>query len=234
MDLSFGLFRWLHIIAGFAALFLLWVPIFAKKGGKLHNQSGKIYVWSMGIVSLSAFYMGVYRIYFDSKPDPEQTAFSWFLIFISLLSAASSYYGLRVLRYKKRTERHRHPLDLFVSLLLLFSAIGISLYGFINDFTLITYFPFVGIFVSLTQLAYWFRPPVRRVHWVFEHFSGMFTCCISTVTAFLVFGAPRLLNIESQNMLLWFLPTILFVPLMVGFSIHYSRKYNSSKKNLQG
>lgn len=205
-----------------------------KKGGKLHNQSGWIYVWAMGVVSFSAFYMGIYRIFFDMNPTSERTSFSWFLIFIALLSAASSYYGLRVLRHKKRTGRHHHLLDLFVSLLLLFSGVGISLYGFVNDLTLITYFPLVGIFVSLTQLAYWFRTPTRKMHWLFEHFSGMFTCCISTVTAFLVFGAPRLLNIESQNMLLWFLPTILFVPLIIGFSIYYTRKYNNSKKSVQG
>lgn len=234
MDLSFNIFRVLHIIGGFTALVLLWIPIITKKGGKLHNQSGWLYVWAMALVSFSAFYMGIYRIFFDTHPTPERTSFSWFLIFIALLSAASSYYGIRVLRYKRRTERHRHPLDIFVSLLLLCAGTGISLYGFINGLALITYFPLIGIFVALTQLMYWFRPPVRKMHWVFEHFSGMLTCCISTVTAFLVFGAPRLLNIESQNMLLWFLPTILFVPLMIGFSIHYSRKYNSSKKNLQG
>nr|WP_239586995.1 DUF2306 domain-containing protein [Bacillus ectoiniformans] len=219
----------MHIAAGFLALIVFWIPIVTKKGGKVHNLVGWIYVYAMGIVAVSSFYMGAFRIFFDEQADLERVSFSWFLIFISILSGASAWYGIRVLRFKKRKEPHRQVLDLFVSLLLLCSGIGIGIYGVSIDSPLITYFPLLGLFLGGTQLNYWLRKPNRKMHWYFEHFGGMIACCISTVTAFTVFGAPRLLNISSSNLLLWLLPTFVLVPVIIGFSVYYQRKFNGKK-----
>jgi uncharacterized membrane protein len=227
----FAIFRILHIIAGFAALFVFWIPMVTKKGGKLHNRVGWVYVAAMSVVAVSAFYMGVYRIFFDTQAGVERVSFSWFLIFISILSAASSWYGIRVLRFKKRKEAHRNNLDLFVSILLLASGVGIGIYGLRIGSALITYFPLLGLLLGGIQLNYWLRKPTKRMHWYFEHFGGMIACCISTVTAFTVFGAPRLLNIDSTNLLLWLLPTLILVPVMMGFTIFYEKKFNRPKGN---
>lgn len=222
----FDLFRWLHIAGGFVALFVFWIPIVTKKGGKVHHVVGWIYVWSMAIVAISAFYMGAYRIFFDEIADADRIAFSWFLIFISILSSASAWYGIRVLKFKKRQEGHKRIVDLGYSALLFLSGIGMSIYGITLGSPLLTYFPIVGISLGAMQLAYWLRPAQKKMHWLFEHFSGMLACCISTVTAFMVFGAPRLLNIESVSVWLWFAPTILLTPVIIGFSIYYGKKYS--------
>lgn len=228
---AFSLFRVLHIVAGFVALFIFWIPMITKKGGKIHNLVGWIYVAAMSVVALSAFYMGVYRIFFDPQAGVERVSFSWFLIFISILSAASSWYGIRVLRFKKRKEAHRNILDLLVSILLFISGVGIGIYGISIGSPLITYFPLLGLFLGGIQLKYWLRKPTKRMHWYFEHFGGMIACCISTVTAFTVFGAPRLLNIESTNLLLWLLPTIILVPVLIGFTIYYEKKFHRPNGN---
>ncbi|WP_273131102.1 DUF2306 domain-containing protein [Bacillus weihaiensis] len=229
LESVFHVLRILHIIGGFVALFVFWIPIITKKGGKLHYLFGWIYVYGMILVAISAFYMGVYRIFFDSNTTNEQVSFSWFLLFISILSSASAYYGLRVLRFKTRKQVHTHMLDLFFSLLLLLSGIGISIYGFTQSFVLLSWFPLVGIALGLTQLIYWLKIPTKKMHWWFEHFSGMLACCISTITAFTVFGAPRLLNVESVNIILWFLPTIIITPLIIGLGIYYTKKFNKPK-----
>jgi uncharacterized membrane protein len=231
LEFIFNGLRILHIIGGFVALFVFWVPIVTKKGGKLHNRFGWIYVYGMIVVAISAFYMGFYRIVIDPSASKELISFSWFLIFISILSSASAYYGLRVLRYKNRKKTHTHPLDLAFPSLLLTSGIGISIYGFVHEFPLLSWFPIVGILLGMTQLVYWLQKPIRKMHWWFEHFSGMLACCISTITAFTVFGAPRLLNIKSVSIILWILPTIVITPLIIGLGIHYSRKFNKPKNN---
>lgn len=221
----FSFFRWIHIIGGFTALLLFWIPIVTKKGGKIHNAVGWLYVWAMSIVSISAFYMGLYRVLWDEQANAERVSFSWFLIFIAILSGASAWYGIRVLRFKKRQTAHQNMIDLCVSCLLLLSGIGIGLYGMTIHSPLITYFPLIGIFLGVNQLYYWIRKPINRMHWLFEHFGGMIACCIATVTAFTVFGAPRLLNISSTNLFLWLMPTIILVPVIVGFNIYYGKKY---------
>ncbi|MGG7621663.1 DUF2306 domain-containing protein [Bacillus coreaensis] len=224
---AFSLFRILHIAAGFLALILFWIPLVTKKGGKVHNKVGWVYVFAMAFVSFSAFYMGCYRVLFDETADATKVSFSWFLIFISILSGATCWYGIRVLRFKKRKERHRSWIDLFVSSLLLISGIGIAWYGFKIGTSLITYFPLLGVFLGGSQLYYWLRKPVKNMHWLFEHLSGMIACSISTVTAFTVFGAPRLLNIPSSSLFLWFLPTVILVPVLILFTIKYEKKYNN-------
>jgi uncharacterized membrane protein len=225
----FSLFRMLHIIAGFLALAIFWIPMVTRKGGKVHNRIGWIYVYSMSVVAISAFYMGVYRIFLDSQAGNDRISFSWFLIFIAILSGATAWYGIRVLRFKKRVGVHRNLIDLCFSLLLFFSGIGIGIYGMSIGSSLITYFPMLGLLLGGIQLNYWLRPPSKRMHWYFEHFGGMIACCISTVTAFTVFGAPRLLNIGSSNLLLWLLPTLVLVPVLVGFQVYYGRKFNNKK-----
>lgn len=226
--LAFSVFRILHICSGFLALLIFWIPLVTKKGRKVHRTVGWIYVWAMAIVSLSAFYMGAYRVLFDETAAHELISFSWFLIFISILSGATAWYGIRVLHFKQRKERHRHIFDLFVSSLLVGSGVGISLYGFSINSPLIAYFPLLGIFIGVLQLLYWLRKPSQRMHWYYEHFGGMIPCCIATVTAFTVFGAPRLLNIETTSIFLWFLPTILLVPVLIGFQIYYNNKFSKS------
>jgi uncharacterized membrane protein len=226
----FSFFRWLHIIGGFTALLVFWIPIVTKKGGKIHNFIGWVYVWAMSIVSISAFYMGVYRVLWDEQANTERISFSWFLIFIAILSGASAWYGVRVLRFKARQIAHRNMLDVGVSVLLLASGITIGIYGIIIESPLITYFPLLGIFLGTLQLSYWIRKPSKKMHWLFEHFGGMIACCISTVTAFTVFGAPRLLHISSTNLLLWLLPSFILVPVLIGFNIHYRKKYTRKRQ----
>ena len=222
----FDLFRWLHIIAGFIALFIFWVPIVTKKGRKAHRLSGWVFVYAMTVVSISAFYMGVYRIFFDPVKSPESVAFAWFLIFIAILSGACAWYGIRVLRFKRRSERHHIKLDYAFPILLLLSGVGISIYGFAIDFALLKYFPILGLFLGSMHLIYWFSRPKLNVHWMMEHIAGMLSCCIATITAFAVFGAPRLLNIDSVSIIVWLLPTIVIVPLLIAFINYYKRKYN--------
>src|SRR5699024_10994937 len=113
----------------------------------------------------------------DAGSDPDAIPFSWFLIFIAILSGATAWYGVRVLRYKKRKAPNRQFINLFFPILLLGSGIAMSIYGWMIDFPLLAYFPIVGIFLGASQLQYWFSSPNRRSHWIVEHLVGMLSCC---------------------------------------------------------
>ncbi|MGP4041011.1 DUF2306 domain-containing protein [Gracilibacillus sp. D59] len=223
----FDLFRISHIIAGFLALLVFWIPIVVRKGGKIHRKVGWVYTYSMAIVAVSAFYMGFYRIFYDPLGDK---AFSWFLVYIAILSAATAWYGIRVLKFKKRKYAHRQIGDLAFSFSLVLSSVFISVYGIYIGSPLLSYFPGVGLFVGGSQLYYWLRKPKINGHWYIEHLIGMLACSISTITAFIVFGAPRLMNIESVSIFLWFAPTIVITPVIIGFSVYYGRKFKQKIK----
>lgn len=230
MELIFDVARWFHIISGFLALIVLWLPMITRKGKKFHRRTGWVFVIAMTTIAVTAFFMGVYRIVWDAGPNPDSISFSWFLIFIAILSGATAWYEVRVLRFKRRKALHREPMDLFFAILLLISSIGIVVYGWTISFPLLQYFPIVGLFLGGTQLYYWLSKPKYLSHWVVEHIIGMLSCCIAVITAFIVFGAPRLLQVESVSLLLWFLPTIIFVPLIIIFTNYYGRKFAGVKK----
>jgi uncharacterized membrane protein len=124
-DSLFSLFRLLHIIAGFMALVVCWIPMLTRKGGKTHVRFGWVYVAAMAAVAVSAWYMGIWRITLDAFSTEETVAFAWFLIFIALLSSASAWYGIRVLRYKQRKSAHRGVLDIVIPLALVLFGIGV-------------------------------------------------------------------------------------------------------------
>jgi uncharacterized membrane protein len=230
MQLFFDTVRWLHILSGFLALCVFWIPIVTKKGGRTHNRVGWVYVWAMASVSITALFMGIYRLTWDAGPDADAIPFSWFLIFIAILSSSTAWYGVRVLRHKRRKELHRKVIDLLFPTLLFVSGIGISVYGWIIGFPLLQYFPLLGLFLGGTQLLYWLTVPKNKSHWAVEHIVGMLSCCISTVTAFTVFGAPRLLQVEAVSLFVWFLPTLVIVPLIIGFSNVYKKKMDGRDK----
>ncbi|MBM7579332.1 DUF2306 domain-containing protein [Jeotgalibacillus terrae] len=220
----FEVIRVLHIIGGFTALAVFLVPLVTKKGGRVHRGSGWIFTAGMAAVSVSAFYMGVARL-MDPFSDPSLSSFSIFLLFIAVLSSSTAWYGLRVLRHKKRRGRHQSPADLGFSLALLLSAAAVVIYGLSISDPLLTWFPLLGVALAVIQLKYWLSKSSERMHWWYEHIGGMLGCSISTVTAFTVFGAPRLLQVESVSLLLWFLPTILLTPVIVGFTVYYKKKF---------
>lgn len=219
----------IHIAAGFIALVLFWIPIVTKKGGKIHNRAGWLFVIAMSIVSITAFILSYIRLFVESGRTLEADAFSYFLVFIAILSGATAWHGMRVLRYKNRKNVHRNPIDLGVSFLLFGSGLITSIFGFIHGFPLISYFPIIGIFLGGGQLYYWLTPQATRMHWIYEHLGSMIGCSIATITAFTVFGVPQLLNIDNVNLIIWFLPTILLLPLIIGFTRYYQKKYPTTK-----
>lgn len=227
----FTLFKYVHVVSGFLSLFIFWIPMVTPKGGKSHIRIGWIYVVSMALVALSAVYMGTWRIVADPEKTTMSVAFAWFLIFIAVLSSSSAWYGIRVLRLKRRSTVHRHPIDLGVPLLLILSGAAMSLYGYQVQFPLLTWFPLIGLFLGISQLYYWLRIPKYRLQWWFEHMSGMFTCCIATLTAFAVFGTPRLLEMDDVPLIIWFLPTILMLPILISMIAYYQRKFKTEKQS---
>lgn len=220
----FSLSVFIHVVAGFIALIFLWMPLFFRKGGTYHRVTGWVFTYSMFMISGTSVHLSLYRIWYEGNLTTEEFSFYLFLIFIAILSFSTAFYGLRVLRFKKHTGKHRHWIDWFIPCLLLASAIIMSVYGFILGDPLLSWFPMLGIFLSLSHMFYWWRQPRFKNHWVIEHLTGMLSCGIATVTAFVVFGAPRLFELNETSIWLWFAPTIILVPLIIYYSFKYQRK----------
>jgi hypothetical protein len=225
----FDAVRWVHIGAGALALVCMWLPIASRKGSALHVRTGWAYVIAMALVAITAIAMAAVRIV-DPQSSETDRAFALFLSSISALAAASTWFGVRVWRFRDRRGPHRNPIDLGFAVVLAGSGIVVMGLGIWKGSALLALFPLLGVFLGVGQLRYWLGTPRNRHHVWFAHMTAMFAASISTVTAFVVFGAPRLLALEVTSPLLWFAPTLVLVPVLVWWRRHYRAQFASAEQ----
>ena len=198
-----------HIIAGSISLILFWIPIFTKKGGKIHNTIGKIYVYLMWIVVLSA---GVLSIENLIQGDYLMASF---LGFLTLITSNPLWYAMATLKHKKgMTEGYKRTHLIFNSVLTI-GGFLLILYGC----TMIGQGPEVMLFffgiLGMTngkEVYNHFKQPKTKEDWYKQHYTGMIITAIAAYTAFAVFGGNQLLSGKLPGYLMalpWILPTII-------------------------
>jgi hypothetical protein len=214
--------RGLHIGAGSLALIVFWVPLALAKGSRWHRRVGWVFVSAMAFVCASGLLLSVYR--WITLPWRGARAAAAFLAFISVLTGAGAWKGVRVLRSKRRQGPSRHPLDIgFAAAVLLFggfvAALGVR-YGSV----LLQVFGVIGVLSGWTDLRYWLRAPKERLHWWYEHMGDMFGTCIAALTAFVVQNAPRL-GLGKLSLVVWLAPTAVLLPVLVLWQRQYRRRF---------
>jgi len=214
--------RAVHIVAGSIALTVMWVPMLAAKGGRLHRRAGLVFVGAMAVVSSSGVGLSVYRLLTETRPGVRLA--SAFLLYVSILTGAGALKGVRVLRTKRRTGPNRNPVDLAAAGLVLVSGAAMGLAGLWFGQPLLLTFSLIGIAGGVTDLKYWLRSPDTRMHWWFEHMADMLGTGIAALTAFAVVNSPRL-GLPSFSLLVWLGPSLVGVPAIVVWSRHYRRRF---------
>jgi len=220
----FDITRGIHIAAGMVALVAMWIPIFARKGGRAHRSAGRVYVGAMAAVAVSAVVVSGWRLVYDA--DPARRYFSYFLLYIAVLAASATSTGFRVLRAKDRTAPHRNAWDLGISALLVLAGAGSAVLGLNAGQVLFIAFAPIGLLVGGLQLFYWLRPPRNRMHWWIEHMASMLTACTTTLTAVAVVNAPRL-GLGQASLWVWIgLPAVLAMGTSM-WTRYYRKKFAS-------
>ena len=216
----------LHIAAGTTALVSMWIPMLARKGGRLHRKAGQVFVAAMATVSVTALVLAGARFLFDLSPLARQAGL--FLLFVSVLTAAAVSTGVRVLRAKNRVGPHVHWWDLGLSGLLLVGSLGLAAYGLAIGRPLFVAFSVLGLVGGGGQLAYWLRPPTSPMHWWFEHMSSMLGACIAATTAFLVVNADRW-GLQTFSLAVWLAPTFVGTPAIAIWTAYYRRRFSGRR-----
>ena len=89
---------------------------------------------------------------------------------------------------------------------------------------LLTWFPLIGVLSGAAGLRYWLKAPRERMHWWYQHMADMIGTCIAALTAFLVVNA-RSLGMPRFSLLVWLAPTLVGVPAIVLWTLHYKRRF---------
>ena len=220
-----SIFTMIHVFAGFTSLLLFWIPVFTKKGGINHVRLGKIYIWLMWIVVVTAAMLSVKNIYVGHL---EMAAFLGFLTFIT---ANPLWKGIAILNYKKGISATFQRMHLLFELMIFITGALLLGYGVYlqgqGAGVLMIIFGLLGV-SSLGGILKMIKNPPQKMDWFMEHVKDMITTGIAAYTAFFAFGGRTYLGeiFTGYWMIIpWVAPTFLGVLAMK----YWEKSYNKGK-----
>jgi len=198
-----------HIAFGSLSLLIFWIPVFAKKGGKLHNKAGIIYMYTMWVVVLSAALLSIINIYYHDYITAA------FLGFLTVLTGHPLWYAIAVLKYKKQIPEHLIKMRKVLLFILVFGAAGLVLWSILLKLQGASILLLIFGLIGLTQLPLLIRSTEKmRVegNWIAAHINGMITSGIAAYTAFFAFGGSTFFGGIFTGPLVaipWVLPSVI-------------------------
>lgn len=216
-----------HVTAGTVALILGLVAMFAKKGGRLHNRVGRVYIWCMTYVALSAVLLFIVQPFTLSR------------LFLSGIAVFSFYLSTTGYRGAKQRKVGFTQFDHWLTYSTLVVSSGMILCGIYLTWQAISVlsilFSFFGCLtmVFAMQDFFQFGKPVEKMHWFFQHLTRMSGSYIAALTAFLVntnlrvpHGAPAWFSLIP-----WIAPSVIG-GMLIGRTVRYYKIKFAGKKQM--
>lgn len=210
-----------HVGAGTVALATFLVPIVTAKGGRAHRRVGWIFVTAMAILCLTGAPVSISRILTADREGGRIAG--WFLLFLTHLSAATVWKGMRVLRFKG-PGRSGGPIDVALAALLVPLGAWVGYLGLRHAVPVFLFFGPFAVYGAIVDLRYWLDPAKPRMHWYFEHLGGMMGAATAALTAFSALGA-RALGFGGLGFLAWAGPTLVLAPVSILIARYYRRRF---------
>jgi uncharacterized membrane protein len=223
MEIIYRIVLIIHVLCGFTALSTGIVPMIAKKGGRVHNMTGRWYFWAMFGVFVTTILM------FSMKPTKLMLQF---FLAVSVASFYQTFTGYRALLGKKQGG-YPMPLDRFAawtSLIFGFACFGYAGYcfGILNNTSLGILFTFFSVVCAGNAFRdlrtfYGYATP-QKMHWFFTHIGRMVASYGATLTAFLV-NMSRFFP-EWTYLIIWILPGMLSALVSIYWIRSYKKRMN--------
>ncbi|WP_242111688.1 hypothetical protein [Luteimonas aquatica] len=200
-----------HGLIGLIALLSFWSAALLRKGGLWHRRVGRVYLFAMAGILLTAVPIAV-AIFLDKRPVA-----GVFLGFLSVITAAGVWNQWRSIRDRQDVARYTGPVFVGLGLLSLASGLLVLGFGLKTGTGLLAGFSLVGILGGGAQLykrRHRTRLAARPRWWMIEHYTAVLGNGIATHIAFLAIGLPRLLPAvegETLQALAWFGPLLVAV-----------------------
>lgn len=229
--------RFAHIALGFTGLVAFWIPVFARKGSRLHVVAGRVFAWCVYFVAGSAvvnslILMGLaIRSGQGPAASPDVFGFLVFLFYLGLTTFASGRHAVRVVEAKHDPTAIDTPFHRVMAVAPAAGSLVVIAYA-------LRYWSGASIvFLALSTIGlsqgrdiwrYMTREPASRMSWWYEHMGAMLGTGIAFHTAFAVFGASRLLDYSLSGPLAlvpWILPAAIGIPAIQVWTRHYRRRF---------
>lgn len=217
--------RYTHVFLGALCLISGLIPMFSKKGGKLHRLTGQLFFWSMfGIFATALLMIFFFR-------------FNYFLLVIAVFSFYMCFTGYRVLYRKKPGEQTWIDWSgAIITVLAGFSFLYLAITryldsGSLNPLTiLLIVFGVLTSWSAIEDMTIFRKKEVdSKLWWFYHHMSAFCGAYIAAVTAFAVQMSGTHLSHLEYSWLSWVLPAALGTPFISIAKRRYMKKHGSNK-----
>ena len=228
----------IHVAAGVVGLIAFWIPLFARKGGRLHIRAGWVFATALLVVSLTAATTAVWTLLDPIGTRPplsgvtdlaayvtERRVLGALLAYLAILTFSFGWQGIQVIENKNQHDALRSPFTIALNAALFASALGILFIGIRIGAGVLIGMSVIGLAVGPLHLAYVLKREVARMEWFYKHFGAMLGGGIAFHTAFFVFGASRLLPGFESNVVMWFAPALVGGAGIMFLNVYYRRKF---------
>ena len=227
----------LHVAAAFVGLVAFWIPIFARKGGRVHVRAGWDFAVTLLIVSLTALALSAWTLADPLGTRPlagvanvdayarGRRITGVLLAYLAVLTFAFGWHGIQNVRRRGDLTRMRTPFDVGLNVLLTLCGAAAVIVGLLTGAGILVGMSALGLIFGPAHLYQIFRLPAHRMGWFFRHFGAMLGGGIAFHTAFLVFGAGRIIPGYSPGLWMWFLPAIVGGAGIAFTTARYRRKF---------
>jgi hypothetical protein len=232
----FHAFLYAHIATGAVGLIAFWVPIATRKGARAHVAGGRLFARCM--LATGAFAVGLSLCTLiaplPTHPAFEDAAlvrgiFGWMMLYLAVLTVNLAWYGLLAVRNRHDHRANRTPVNLASQWLLLALSINCAVQGALIGQALMMGISLVGVAAAVTNLRFLNAERPARVAWQLEHVKALIGAGISVYTAFLAFGAVRLLPEAALSPVLWAAPLAVGLVLIFVFQRRIVARYRAAK-----
>lgn len=184
-----------HIAAGSLALLLFWTAGLMKKGTPVHRKVGRVYLWAMLGVVVTAVPLA------NAAFAKGHVYSGLFLTYLVLLVSTSCWSSWRAIRDRQHRRRYFGPVYRLLVGLTMTAGVGISLLGLNIGSGLLSIFGLVGLSVGIGSLRAWRRSAADPNWWLKEHYGAMIGNGVATHIAFLGIGLRKLIPAADQVLL---------------------------------
>lgn len=227
----------MHMVTGSVGLVSLWIPLLTKKGSALHKKGGRIFVYSMlttgtiaiGISTCTLLSPAATHELIMQHPDfgsveVVRTIFGWMMLYLAFLTINLAWYSWRCVQTKTKREENRRWEQNLSQIILLVLSLNALYQGIIFELILVAGISFVGLATVATNWWFLYKPRAKPIDWLLEHIKGGVGAGISVYTAFLAFGAIRLLPEMALAPFLWSIPLITGLAIIIYQQTQVRRK----------
>lgn len=221
METAYQPLLFVHALCGLVALVTFWIAAFAKKGSPLHLRVGKIYMFAMIGIVLTAMPMAAIIA------GRGKFGIATFFAYLVVITSTGLWMAWRAVKRKRDQAAFRDNAYLAVALINLVASAIVFVVGLKMSEVLLMGFSAIGTISGVQMLIRRARPLASARWWLKEHFTAIIGCGVATHVAFLAIGLDRMIRAAGIDPPSWFHLIAWFLPLTLSFVAGFwlNRKY---------